>query len=91
MNLRQWDSMVAPALRAIEEHSSWIGHYALKCNDRAAQLEHAIRRLADRPEWETSARHELRAAIERLALCLALCRSALEEYERRPVISEAAE
>jgi hypothetical protein len=91
MNLRQWDIQVAPALRAIDEHSSWIGHYADKCHDRAAQLEHAVRRLQDRPEWETSARYELANAIQRLALCLALCRSAMEEYERRPVISEAAE
>jgi hypothetical protein len=88
MSLHDWDMKIAPALRAVEEHSSWIAHYAQNCHDHAGQLEYAIKRLKMRPDFDSNAQHELHKAIENLRLTLALCRSALQTYEGTPSIIE---
>lgn len=90
MNLQQWDT-IAPVLASIEDNASWIAHYAQSIKPHTARLEYAMRYLAHQPAFETKARDQIEQAIRELSLTLALCRSALEAYDAKPIHLQAAE
>jgi hypothetical protein len=90
-DMTEWDKMIAPALRSIEENSMWIKHNCERINEYSARLEYAIKKLKQRPTFDTRARDELTKSIAALHTTLSLCRSALNAYDNLPVMLEAAE
>lgn len=91
MTMTEWGKHTAPHLQSIEGNAAWISHYCGSIKEHARKLEYAIKGLKERPAWETKAQDELGKSIETLQVTLALCRSALEAYDSRPVMAEFTE
>lgn len=90
MTLHEWDHQIARCLHSIESNARWITHYCDNIEKHSANLEYAMRLLRERPDFETKARDELVQSIAKLQVTLALCRSALEIYDLKPIIVSVA-
>lgn len=82
-NWQEWDRTLA-ALYSIESNAGWIAQHASK-------IEHAVKLLPHHPCREAGAAERLKLVLERLDLTTALCRSALEAVDSKPVLMQAAE